>query len=124
VLLRRNLPNIDRPYRSKWGETGAIVAGVIAIVSLVSIFLNEDYLPGVYGVAIYYILGLIYFAIAGRKRLVLSPEEEFALTKGERGVPEVSYGTSAADQEAILGGGTSMSTSTQMPDTPAPPPPE
>jgi hypothetical protein len=67
---------------------------------------------------------LIYFAIAGRKRLVLSPEEEFALTKGERGVPEVSYGTSAADQEAILGGGTSMSTSTQMPDTPAPPPPE
>ena len=73
---------------------------------LVSIFLNEDYRPGVYGVAVYYILGLLYFAIAGRNRLVLSPEEEFALTQGERGVPEVSYSTSAADQEAILEGRT------------------
>ena len=53
-----------------------------------------------------YVLGVIYFAIAGRNRLVLSPEEEFALTQGERGFPEVSYITSAADQEAILEGRT------------------
>ena len=105
VLLRRNLPNIQRPYRSKWGVPGAYAAGIIAIVSLASIFLNEDYRPGVYGVAAYYLLGVLYFAIAGRHRLVLSPEEEFALTKGERGVPEVSYGTSAEEQEAILRGG-------------------
>jgi ethanolamine permease len=117
VLLRRNLPNIDRPYRSRWGETGAIVAGIIAVVALVSIFLNEDYLPGVYGVAIYYVLGVIYFAIAGRNRLVLSPEEEFALTKGERGVPEVSYTHAAAEQEAILRG-----ESREM--APPPPPPD
>jgi ethanolamine permease len=123
VLLRRNLPNIARPYRSSWGETGAIVAGIIAVVALVSIFLNEDYLPGVYGVAIYYILGLIYFAIAGRNRLVLSPEEEFALTKGERGVPEVSYETSAAAQEAILGEGTPMMPGPETPMAPPPPPP-
>jgi ethanolamine permease len=107
ILLRRNLPNINRPYRSRWGETGAAIAGIIAIVSLASIFLNEDYRPGVYGVAIYYVLGVIYFAIAGRHRLVLSPEEEFALTKGERGVPEVSYDTSSEQQEAILRGETS-----------------
>jgi ethanolamine permease len=105
LMLRRKLPNINRPYRSPWGEAGAMVAGVIAVVSLASIFLNSDYRPGVYGVAIYYVLGVIYFAIAGRNRLVLSPEEEFALTRGEQGVPEVSYGTTRADQEAILGGG-------------------
>jgi ethanolamine permease len=106
IMLRVKLPNIERPYRSKWGIPGAAVAGVIALVSLITMFTNDDYRPGLYGVAAYYILGIIYFAIAGRHRLVLSPEEEFALTKGERGVPEVSYETSAAAQEAILRGET------------------
>jgi ethanolamine permease len=104
ILLRRNLPNIDRPYRSKWGIPGAAVAGIIALVSLVTMFTNDDYRPGLYGVAIYYVLGVLYFAIAGRHRLVLSPEEEFALTKGERGVPQKSYETSEAAQEEILRG--------------------
>jgi ethanolamine permease len=105
VLLRQRLPNIQRPYRSKWGVPGAYAAGIIAMVALVSIFLNEDYRPGVYGVAVYFLFGIIYFAVAGRNRLVLSPEEEFALTEGERGVPQETYGTSAAEQEAILRGG-------------------
>jgi ethanolamine permease len=105
VLLRRKLPDINRPYRSKWGEAGALVAGVIALVALVSIFLNVDYRPGVYGVAVYFILGIIYFAIAGRHRLVLSPEEEFALTKGELGVPVgASFLASTEEQEVILRG--------------------
>jgi ethanolamine permease len=105
ILLRQKLPNINRPYRSKWGIPGAAIAGIIALVSLVTMFTNDDYRPGLYGVAAYYVLGVIYFAIAGRHRLVLSPEEEFALTSGERGVPEVSYGHSAAEQEAVLRGG-------------------
>jgi ethanolamine permease len=105
IMLRRKLPNINRPYRSKWGVPGAAIAGIIAIVSLVTMFTNDDYRPGLYGVAAYYVLGVIYFAIAGRHRLVLSPEEEFALTSGERGVPEVSYGHSSEEQEAVLRGG-------------------
>ncbi|MCI0679228.1 MAG: ethanolamine permease [Actinobacteria bacterium] len=88
ILLRRNMPNITRPYRSPLGVTGAAVAGIIALISLVALFLNEAYLPGVYGVAIWFVLGLGYFAIMGRHRLVLSPEEEFALTLGEHGHPE------------------------------------
>jgi ethanolamine permease len=124
ILLRRNLPNIDRPYRSKWGVPGAAIAGIIALVSLVTMFTNDDYRPGLYGVAAYYVLGVIYFAIAGRHRLVLSPEEEFALTQGERGVPQVSYGTSAAEQEAILRGDrTGAATSAAPPDTSSEPPP-
>ena len=103
VLLRRNMPNIDRPYRSKWGVPGAVIAGALAAISLVAIFLNEAYRPGLYGVAAYYVLGVLYFAIAGRHRLVLSPEEEFALTLGERGVPaQEGYATSKEEQEAIL----------------------
>jgi ethanolamine permease len=114
ILLRRNLPNITRPYRSPWGTMGAYVAGIIAVVSLLSIFLNSAYRPGVYGVAIYYVLGVIYFAIAGRHRLVLSPEEESALTEGERGVPEVSYETSGAAQESILRGGSGQTPPSTM----------
>jgi ethanolamine permease len=105
VLLRRNLPNIARPYRSKWGVPGAMIAGSLAAISLVAIFLNSGYRPGVYGVAIYYVLGVLYFAISGRNRLVLSPEEEFALTQGDKGVPgQEGYSTSKEEQEAILGG--------------------
>jgi len=118
ILLRRRMPNINRPYRSKWGIPGAAVAGIIALVSLVTMFTNDDYRPGLYGVAAYYVLGVIYFAIAGRHRLVLSPEEEFALTSGERGVPEVSYGHSAAEQEAVLRGGRAPAGPPQTPPEP------
>ncbi|MGH2681316.1 MAG: amino acid permease [Actinomycetota bacterium] len=122
IMLRQKLPNIARPYVSKWGVPGAAVAGIIAVVALVSIFLNEDYRPGVYGVAIYYVLGLLYFAIAGRNRLVLSPEEEFALTAGEQGVPQESYETSRAAQEQILSRDDTMPTPTEMPSGGSPPP--
>ena len=123
VLLRQNLPNIARPYVSKLGVPGAVVAGGLALIALISIFLNEGYRPGVYGVAIYYILGIVYFAISGRNRLVLSPEEEFALTQGEKGVPQATYDTSRAAQEAILGTGDRMTTTSEMPTAPPPPPP-
>ena len=137
VLLRRNLPNIARPYRSKWGVPGAVIAGALAATSLIAIFLNSAYRPGVYGVLIYYVLGILYFAIAGRHKLVLSPEEEFALTQGEAGVPgQEGYETSAAQQEAILAGGTGAGADTTVdlnepapvsgqggPPPPPPPPP-
>ena len=67
---------------------------------------DEDYRPAVYGTLIYFVLGILYFAIAGRHRLVLSPEEEFALTQGKAGVPgEAGFTTSQAEQESILRGG-------------------
>jgi ethanolamine permease len=99
ILLRRRLPNIERPYRSPVGQWGAAVAGVIAFCSLGAILYNDEYRPGVYGVAIVYLVALAYFAIAGRHRLVLSPEEEFAMTLGEHGHPEAEgYGrTSLGD---------------------------
>jgi ethanolamine permease len=102
ILLRRNLPNIDRPYRSPLGVAGAAVAGVIALVSLIALFVRSDYRPGVVGVAIWFLATVVYFAVAGRHKLVLSPEEEFAMTRGEHGHPETEgYGqTSVADLPA------------------------
>lgn len=102
IRLRRKLPNIERPYRSPVGVVGAGISGLIALISLVALFLNEAYRPGVYGVAIWFVLALLYFGLSGRNKLVLSPEEEFALTQGEHGNPEAEgYGhTHVADTEA------------------------
>jgi ethanolamine permease len=94
ILLRRRMPNIERPYRSPLGVAGAAVAGVIALVALAALFVREDYRPGVYGVAAWFLLAILYFALVGRHKLILSPEEEFALTRGEHGHPErEGYGT-------------------------------
>jgi ethanolamine permease len=99
VLLRRRLPDIERPYRSPVGEWGALVAAAIAFVSLVSLFWNSDYRPGVVGVAIFYAVAVAYFALIGRHKLVLSPEEEFAVTRGIHGHPErEGYGVTEREE--------------------------
>jgi len=102
IMLRRKLPDIVRPYRSPLGVPGAAIAGVIALIALVSLFLNPDYRPGVVGTLVYFVIGLIYFAVAGRHKLVLSPEEEFALSQGQYGVnlEQEGYGAMSATEIA------------------------
>jgi ethanolamine permease len=93
ILLRRRLPNIARPYRSPVGVFGAGVTVVIALATLFYQLKDPIYRNGVIGAAIWYFAGIAYFAIAGRRKLVLSPEEEFALTRGTHGHPETEgYG--------------------------------
>jgi ethanolamine permease len=102
VMLRRRLPDIERPYRSPVGVPGAIVAGVIALISLVALFWNDDYRPGVVAVAIFYVIAVAYFALMGRHRLVLSPEEEFAVTQGIHGHPErEGYGVTEREEPSV-----------------------
>ena len=79
ILLRQNLPNIERPYVSAMGMPGAWAALIIALVTLLFLFLNPDYRVGVVGCAIWYGLAVIYFGVYARKYMVRSPEEEFAL---------------------------------------------
>ena len=94
IRLRQTMPNIARPYRSPLGVAGAAVTVVVALVTLYYQLKDPVYRTGVYGAAIWYVLGLLYFAFVGRHQLVLSPEEEFALTKGVHGHPETEgYGT-------------------------------
>jgi ethanolamine permease len=79
IRLRRRYPKIERPYRSPLGVTGAVLTIIIALVTIGFQLADPVYRTGVIGVAIWYALAILYFAIRGRKRLVLSPEEEFAL---------------------------------------------
>jgi ethanolamine permease len=90
ILLRRNLANIERPYRSPLGVGGAAITIVIALVTLYYQLQDPVYRNGVYAVAVFYVAGLLYFAAIGRHRLILSPEEEFAMrssTPGTRSHP-------------------------------------
>jgi ethanolamine permease len=88
VVLRRRFPNAKRPYKSPTGIIGAVVAGVISAVIFVAFLFNPGYQLAIAAIAGVYIIGLIIFAIYGRKRLVLSPEEEFALSGGLHGDPQ------------------------------------
>lgn len=78
VCLRVRFPRLSRPYHSPLGVPGAALAGAIAAVTLAILFLNRDYNPGVMGAAVWLLAGIAYFALRGRHRLVLSPEEQFA----------------------------------------------
>jgi ethanolamine permease len=96
ILLRVRMPHIARPYRSPLGNLGAAVTILIALATLYYQLQDPVYRNGVYGAAIWYLAGILYFALVGRHKLVLSPEEEFALTKGAHGHPESEgYGKTA-----------------------------
>ncbi len=80
VLLRIRRPHMERPYRSPFGIPGAVAAFSIALVTLVTLFVvDPTYRRIVIAAAIWYALGLLYFAIWARRRLVVAPEEEFAM---------------------------------------------
>ena len=79
IRLRQRFPNIERPYVSPLGSAGAALAAIIAFVTLCFLFLNPDYRMGVYGCALWFAAGLLYFALIGRRKLVYSPEEDFAV---------------------------------------------
>ena len=77
-LKIKSIDGLERPYESPLGRAGALVAGAIALLTLVFLFVNPDYRPGVYGVAGWFALSTIYFAVYARHRMILSPEEAFA----------------------------------------------
>jgi ethanolamine permease len=71
-------PLMPRPYRSPLGIPGARLGMSIAAATPVTLFLNSDYRPGLLGAAVWFLLGIVWFAAGGRQRLVLAPEEKFA----------------------------------------------
>jgi len=88
IILRRKFPNAKRPYLSPVGVPGAVVAGVIAVLIFIGFLLNPAFLPAIIAIAVVYVVMLVLFAIFGRTKLVLSPEEEYALSGGMHGDPQ------------------------------------
>jgi ethanolamine permease len=90
VVLRRRFPDAVRPYRSPTGVAGAVIAAVIALAIFIGFFFaGSGYLIAIAAIAVVYVIGLVVFALVGRHNLVLSPEEEYAMTGGLHRDPEV-----------------------------------
>lgn len=88
IILRRKFPTANRPYKSPTGVPGAVVALVIAVGALLGILFNSVFLTAVITFLIIFVIGIVLFALVGRHRLVLSPEEEYALSGGLHGDPQ------------------------------------
>jgi len=88
ILLRLRFPAIARPYRSPIGVPGAVVAAMVATITLVMLFADPDYNKGVIGAAVWFLLGIGYYAVHARHRLVLAPEEAAAFAH-RRELPSV-----------------------------------
>ncbi len=72
--------DISRPYKSPGGNIFAGTALLLSFVAFFACFSLEEYRAGVFGVAVWYLVGILYFALISRKKLVAeAPEEEFAL---------------------------------------------
>ena len=91
VILRRRYPEAVRPYTSPTGVPGAVIAGVISLAIFIGFFLTgiTAYLIAIAAIAVVYVIGLALFALVGRHNLVLSPEEEYAMSGGLHRDPEV-----------------------------------
>ncbi len=79
ILLRKNKPHMTRPFVSPLGVPGALMTIGIATVTLYFQLSDPLYRTGVLWVAVWFAIGIAYFALVGRHRLILSPEEEFAI---------------------------------------------
>jgi ethanolamine permease len=69
-----------------WFNMAREAAALTVIIALVTIgfqLTDPVYGTGVIGVAIWYALAILYFAVYGRNTLVLSPEEEVAMQHRE-----------------------------------------
>lgn len=85
IALRVRFPNLERPYRSPLGLFGACVALGLSLLTLGVLFIGgADYSNVTLGAAVWFALGVVYFAVYARHRLVLAPEEEFAQRVRER----------------------------------------
>ncbi|GAB2542184.1 amino acid permease [Brachybacterium huguangmaarense] len=82
LVLRKKFPNAKRPYLSPWGKPGAIISAVICVFIFFGFLLNPTYLPAIIAIVAVYAIMLITFWLWGRHRLVLSPEEEYAMSGG------------------------------------------
>ncbi|MFT2817793.1 amino acid permease [Leifsonia sp. A12D58] len=102
VVLRRKYPNAKRPYVSPWGVPGAIIAGLLSAAIFVGFLLNEAFQPAIVAIAVVYVVMLIGFALWGRHQLILSPEEEYAVSGGLHGDPQ-SEGYGGDVEEELLG---------------------
>ena len=79
IVLRRRNPDMPRPFLSPFGQYGAAAVIAISAVTLFYQLQDPNFSKGVLWVIVWFATASAYFALRGRHRLTLSPEEVFAL---------------------------------------------
>jgi len=80
IKLKITRPDLHRPYLSPLGIPGAVVGTVLSLLALGSTLTVAEYRPAVWGIAVFLAIGIVYFFVYSRHRLVAqAPEEENAL---------------------------------------------
>jgi ethanolamine permease len=79
IVLRRRSPDMPRPFVSPFGQYGAAAVIAISAVTLFYQVQDPNFSKGVLWVIVWFAAASAYFALHGRHRLMLSPEEFFAL---------------------------------------------
>lgn len=80
IVLKVRRPHLPRPYVSPLGIPGAVVGAILSLVAMIACFSNQEYRPALFGTLIFLSIGIVYYLLYSRKRLVSrAPEEEIAL---------------------------------------------
>ena len=86
--------------QSRGAYPGAVIALVVSVLVFFGFFINESARPAIVAIAVVYVVILIGFALFFRHRLVLSPEEEYALSEGKHWDPQAE-GYDAMENEVF-----------------------
>ena len=74
------------------GIPGAVISLLIAMATLVALFVVDPaYQKVVAAAAVWFVLGLVYFAVHAKRQLVYSPEERVA-TSEQKAKPQTRRG--------------------------------
>jgi hypothetical protein len=90
-LAQRALKRIAGPWKLWAMGVGAVIPGAFSGWNSVD---PASHRAAAIGAAAWFLVGIVCFAVHSRHRLVLSPEEQFALGAGARAPPE-------ADEDAV-----------------------
>lgn len=81
LVLRKQHPDLPRPFVSPFGRTGAWITIVICLATLANQVRDAAFLDGVVWVVVWLGVGIAYFMGFARHHLVLSPVEAAALAR-------------------------------------------
>ena len=106
VILRRKYPNAKRPFRSPWGVPGAVIAGRHRGAHLLRhpASIRRSCRRSSRSSSSTSIM-LIAFGVWGRHRLILSPEEEYAVSGGLHGDPQAEGYGGTVESELLAADG-------------------
>jgi ethanolamine permease len=78
LALRRDYPQLPRPFASPLGRFGGWLTIAICVVTLVCQVQDPRFLQGSFWVVIWLLLAIAYYVTIARHRLILTPDETAA----------------------------------------------